>query len=578
MEAYAAGLNQYAALHPKKVYDQSIFPITPKSLTKGFLLGLSFMTNVQFDLLRIFDNKVFDESGNAFARGSNAFAMNKNITKDGETYIAINSHQPLKGAYAWYECQIRSGEGWNVHGATFPGGPMPFLGNSEHHAWAHTVSYPDLHDVYELEMHPSKKLHYKYDGEWHELEKRKVKLKVKLGFIKIPISKTYYWSKYGATAKNKQGFFSIRHPSRWAIQAGEQWYRLNKAQNLAEFKAAFDILGIPGMNTIYADKEHNLFYISQGLFPYRDPQYKWETVLDGTTSKTNWTNSFMPVDSMVQVLNPSCGYIYNCNNSPFNSTCDNENPIATDYNSTMGYHKKNTARAVRFQELMQGYDSIDYADFKKIKFDLQYPDPFYTRSFENLEGLFNFDGSNYPDIKSFVSFFNAWDRTATIDNQQASIASLMINYHVKLYLKKGTIDGTNNLTEAEMVAGFRFAQKHLRKHFGSTKVPLGDLQKHVRGDKVLPMWGLPEMIAAMNTKPYKKGMYESDLGESYIQLVKFGENGMTAERVNCYGSSNNPNSPHYNDQMEMFLRQELRPIIFNKATLLKTAEKVYHPK
>jgi hypothetical protein len=39
------------------------------------------------------------------------------------------------------------------------------------------------------------------------------------------------------------------------------------------------------------------------------------------------------------------------------------------------------------------------------------------------------------------------------------------------------------------------AQAHLKKHFGTIRMPLGDLQKLVRGKKELPVGGIPDVIA-----------------------------------------------------------------------------------
>jgi len=78
----------------------------------------------------------------------------------------------------------------------------------------------------------------------------------------------------------------------------------------------------------------------------------------------------------------------------------------------------------------------------------------------------------------------------------------------------------------EFVKALHFAQKHLNKHFGSLEIPLGDLQKHIKGNKEYPIWGVPEVITQMYTKPYKKGKYKSHLGESFILFATYGKDGV----------------------------------------------------
>ena len=90
-------------------------------------------------------------------KGSNTFAFNSNKTSDGNTYLAINTHQPLDGPVSWYEAHLQSEEGTNILGALFAGSPSVLIGVNENIAWCHTVNQPDKTDVFALEMHPKYK-------------------------------------------------------------------------------------------------------------------------------------------------------------------------------------------------------------------------------------------------------------------------------------------------------------------------------------------------------------------------------------------------------------------------------------
>jgi acyl-homoserine-lactone acylase len=139
------------------------------------------------------------------------------------------------------------------------------------------------------------------------------------------------------------------------------------------------------------------------------------------------------------------------------------------------------------------------------------------------------------------------------------------------------------LTPDDCAEGLRYAKSYLLKHrfdtpVGRAEPVLGDYQKHVRGSKELPIWGIPDVMASMYTKPYTKGRVQSNQGDSYIQLIKFPKTGLPEiETVNCYGASNHPDSPHYTDQMELFVNQQTKPMTLDKAEVLKTARRIYHP-
>ena len=116
------------------------------------------------------------------------------------------------------------------------------------------------------------------------------------------------------------------------------------------------------------------------------------------------------------------------------------------------------------------------------------------------------------------------------------------------------------------------------KHFGTTRIRLGDFQKLVRGGKELPIFGLPDVVTAMRGSPYKNGQIKIEHGESYIALIRFGKTKTTFESVISYGNSARPNSPHYNDQMEMYQHFQTKPMSFDRNEVLKNAIKIYVPK
>ena len=100
-------------------------------------------------------------------------------------------------------------------------------------------------------------------------------------------------------------------------------------------------------------------------------------------------------------------------------------------------------------------------------------------------------------------------------------------------------------------------KSYLIDNFGTINITLGDFQKLVRGDKELPIWGLPDVITAMSSRPYKDGKRQVTQGESYIGLVRFNEKGPILESIISYGNSDNPNSDHYTDQMELYSKLEV---------------------
>ena len=568
LEGYAAGLNAYAAAHPKQVLLKKIFPVTPKDMVQYSVLQLCVLSGADKALSSIFGGTV-PLLENYKTAGSNAFAFNSAKTTDGQVYLDINAHQPLEGPVAFYEAHLNSEDGWNIIGANFPGAPCILHGCNEYLGWAHTVNAPDKLDVYQLEMNPKNKLQYKFDGAWETLETKSAPLKVKIAGVMVPLSKKAYWSKYGPTIITPRGVFSIRMPAQMDIRGLEQWYAFNKAKNFTEFKSALNMLAIPGYNIVYADRYDTIYYISNGRIPVRDKNYNWKTTLPGNTSKTLWTN-LHPLSDLPQVLQPKSGYVYNTNHSPFHSTLGTDNPSVID--PTMGYETLENNRSMRFDELIKPLNKVSYEDFKRIKFDRQDPSSFYFPS--KIDSVFLLNSTEFPDIADIITQLGNWNRNSDAESIGAGtffFVQAAANKNKALYLQNKSI---SKILAAQLL---REAKLTMLKDFGKTNIALGEVQKLVRGSKEIPLPGLPDVLAPMYSVPYKDGKWKGNQGDAYIELVRFTKDGPQIESLNVYGASAQQNSPHYTDQMEMYTRQQTKKMTLNKEEVYKNAKSIYHP-
>ena len=167
-----------------------------------------------------------------------------------------------------------------------------------------------------------------------------------------------------------------------------------------------------------------------------------------------------------------------------------------------------------------------------------------------------------------------WDRVASADSYGAGAFAVLYYSLGKYYSKLGPSKVFNKLL---IYTCLKDAKKHLLKHFKTTSIRLGDFQKLVRGDKELPIFGLPDVVTAMRGSAQKNGTIKINHGESYIALIRFGKNKTNVESIICYGSSNHPDSPHYSDQMEMYRRFDTKPMHFDRENVIKDARRIYHP-
>lgn len=570
VRGYVAGLNAYGKAFPKQIKYKAVFPFNEKDYLTAVIFSLSMFCGLEDVLPRVLGGKIATIPG-FNPQGSNAIAVHPSRTKTGEAFLAINAHQPLEGPSAFYEAHIQTEQGWNMLGGVFPGGCLIFHGTNENLGWAHTVNYMDKIDVFQLEMNPSNSNQYKFDGKWVNLEVKKAKLKVK--GVPVTIGKKIYWSKYGATVKTGKGVFSIRLPANMDIKALEEWYRMNKAHNFTEFYKAISMTSLPMFNIMYADRYDTIFYISNGKLPRRnpDPQYDWKSTVPGNTSATLW-NSFKSISELPQYINPGSGYLYNTNHSPFLATDPAYNLDSKKFDRNDGFETYHNNRSQRFTELIRDIKQFDYSTFKRIKFDNQLPkDLKYPYGIDTMLSL---SANDYPALKNVITRFQLWDRRAIAGSNGAAI--FLVIYHYVADRLKG--QPSRQLTRQESINAYQYANDYLLKYFGSVSITLGDIQKLVRGNEERSANGLPDVLAAAYAEPYRNGIRKVVSGDAYICFVRYPKNGLPLiESVNTFGSSSHPDSPHFRDQEELFRQQKTKPMTLDKETILRKAERTYHP-
>ena len=572
IEGYAQGINKFAELNPDQVLVKKLFPITPKKMVKYSFLQLFISSEGDKAIRSIFENNVTNISFlDDNKLGSNLFAFSTNITKNGETYLGINTHQPLDGPTSWYEAHLVSEEGTNIIGATFAGAPCILTGTNENLGWTHTVNYPDKTDIFQLEMVDRK--NYRFDNQILKLKTYKAKAYIKILGIPIRVKKKYYESIYGPTLKNKNGFYSVRTASLFHIRGLEQWWKMNKAKNFTEFYDILKMNQIPGYNIGYADKNDTIFYISNGIIPKRNDAYNWKTIVPGNTKKTLW-NKYYNTEELPQVISPKSGYVYNANHSPFKSTSIEENPDPNDFAKNMNFELYDNNRSKRIFELINSYQSINYNDFKEIKYDHTFPTPFHY-NFMDVNKIMDMLPEDYPEIKDLLTQIQEWDRKTNIESIGAGTYA-MFYYSLDKYYRKNYLN--RNFGKDIIAQVLKDVKERMINYFKTTKVKLGDYQKLVRGNKEIPIWGMPDVITAMNANNYKNGKIRVTHGESYIQFAKFSKKGTEIESIISYGSSDHENSEHYSDQMNIYKNFGTKKMSFDKDSNYKNAKKIYNPR
>jgi penicillin amidase/acyl-homoserine-lactone acylase len=575
LEGYARGLNLYAYQHPGEA-DGRLFPTSGRDVAGGFIHKLPLMVGFAKALeavggdkpLHVGDVVAQNETRNDEYPGSNGHALLGTRSTDGVTRLNVNSHQPWEGPVAWYEIQIHSEEGWNMTGGTFPGAPFVLHGHNEKLGWAHTVNSPDLVDVFELVPDPSKRHAYRYDGANRDLVVRDAAIEIDLGYFTWTAHKEVLESEQGPVMETKNGLYAVRYAGIGrGIRAVEQWFRMNKARSLDEWKSAMGVQGVPMFNTAYADR-NDVFYVYNALLPERTPGFDYRAVLPGDRSDVVF-HDYLAFEALPSVENPPSGFVQTCNGTPFRTTTGDGNPREDAYPREMGIEHELTNRGLRSLALLGTGAPLSPDDFLRMKFDRAYDRD--SKMLTKVVGplLSRFAPANADEARA-LDLLRTWNGEADADSAAATVAILTYK------ALDPDVHGDGDPSLSDPSDALRDTVRWLLVGYGRVDVPLGEVQRLRRGEVDLPLGGGPDVMNAAYTRRDASHLVGTQ-GDSYILLVDFTDAGPRSRSIVQYGASSRPESRHYADQAPLFVRRETKPAWRTLEEIRANLEREYHP-
>ncbi len=566
LQAYADGVNLYGARHPDQVAP-GVLPVMGKDVAAGFAFKTPFFYGLDRTLSQL---SAPTRPGKATPVGSNGAAVSPSRSSDGATRLLVNSHQPYTGPVAWYEAVLDSGQGWHVAGGFFPGSPFMLHGHNAHLGWANTVNAPHLSDVYKLVINPANPNQYRLDGQWRDFQRSDAALRVKLwGPFFWTVHKAVLRSVHGPVLETDHGFFAVRYAGHDEGRQALQYYRLDKAANLAEWRAAMGLQLLPSINYIYADEAGNIGYVYNAQFPERREGVDWASVLPGDRSDLIWTH-YLPFDKTPQIWNPRCGLVFNSNNTPYRATaCPDDGLDPKSISPTLGVQTNMTNRALRAEETFGADPHISEMAFRRYKFDLTYS----RRSvvWDIVQKLIARDPAGDPDLISARDVLRRWDGGMEAHNRSAALVSLTTQRILSSQY--------SGQPAPEPLTALKDAIATLKTHFGRLDPEWGQVNRIRRGGVDLAIDGGADTYRSVWGVPQKDGTLTADAGDTFIMFVSWDRQGQVkSESIHQFGSATlDASSPHYADQTPLFVQMRTKPVLFTEAQLAGHVTRDYQP-
>ncbi|MDH3586787.1 MAG: acylase [Gammaproteobacteria bacterium] len=600
-DAWADGLNYYLLTHPevKPKLLTRFDPWMPMFFSEGSIGG--DIEQVPLDRIAGFYGGTDAGAGTAAARmveeefappgGSNGFAISGERTESGNAMLLINPHTSF---YFRGEVHVVSEEGLDAYGAVTWGQFFVYQGFNEKTGWMHTSTYVDFIDEFVEDVSEvDGKLVYRYGEETRPVEVSEVTLEYKDGDGFGERTFTVYRTHHGPVTHEVDGKWAVTRINWDPVNALIQSYTRTKLANYDEFREMMNIRTNSSNNTVFADAEGNIAYFHGNFIPKRDARFDFSQPVAGSDPATDWLG-LHTVDEAITILNPPNGWIQNANSTPFTAAAE-FSPKRADYPAYMAPDNENF-RGVHAVRVLTDADDLTLDSLIELAHDP------YLPGFEKLVGglLEAWDQAVERDaaLAEPIAVLREWD----LATGEESVAMSLAHFYGMNYLERGvTPEGLSEMeainylgteaSPADRLEVFAETVAMLANDFGDWRIPWGEINRFQRLSGAIDLeydddkpslavgmansrWGALADFGAKRREGTKR-LY-GDNGNSFVAVVEFGDK-VTAKSILVGGQSNDPDSPHFDDQAPLYVKQQFKDVAYYREDVERRAAEHYVP-
>lgn len=256
--------------------------------------------------------------GGAPGTGSNSWAVGPGGTAAGGALLANDPHLPLRLPCVWYQFYLEW-PGLRLAGATLPGTPGALVGQNGRVAWGLTNVMLDDADLYVESVDPADATRYltpEGSRPFHTVQetipvrgeatprRRRVR-STEHGGVRCPVLSDVL------PAVQDGRVLSLRWTGLEPWAGLDVVRRLNQARTVGEFGEALRGYAAPAQNFLAADAEGNIAYYCGGRIPRR-PAPACAGPLDGASGRHEWEGS-LAFEENPRAVNPPSGFLVTAN-------------------------------------------------------------------------------------------------------------------------------------------------------------------------------------------------------------------------------------------------------------------------
>lgn len=563
LDAFAAGVNAYAAANPAAIADslRAVLPVTGADL-----LAHGHRTMFTFLALTGGDPAVVGMDGMpaGAAPGSNAWAIAPRRSASGNALLLANPHLPWNEDLMRFTEAHLVGPGMDLSGVTLIGLPVIAIGFNDRLGWSHTVNTIDALDAFTLRLAEGG---YRMDGAVRPFETHADTVRIRQADGTMRVEEITVRSSVHGPVVSSTDSTAVAVAVEGLDQHGglRQWWEMGRARSLGEFEDALRRLQVPMFNVIYADRAGHILYVFNGRVPVRGQRTfaEGQGPVRGDTSATLW-RGVHGYDDLPRIVDPSAGFVQNSNSPPWFAA--RPTPLDTARYPSYLAPRWVGLREQRALHMLAADSSITFDELLAMRHSNHML--LADRVLDELIPAARATGR--PLALRAADVLERWDRAADADSRGAMLFMVWAYRTFESIPETGrgfarpwspanpvgTPDGLGN--PAAAVATLEQVAELMNTHMGGLDVPWGEVNR-IGG---LPGNGAPgDPLGVFHVIAYAQGRETSEavFGDTYVAAVEFTPGGPRAQAVLSYGNASQPGSPHNGDQLRLIAEKRMRP-------------------
>ncbi|HKK38421.1 MAG TPA: penicillin acylase family protein, partial [Cryomorphaceae bacterium] len=245
-------------------------------------------------------------------QGSNSWAIAPSRTLSGKVMLSNDTHIKYSAPTVWYEAHIEY-PGFGFYGNYIAGIPVALVGHTRNHAWGVTMFEDDDSDFFlERFAESDSSATIFRDSLSAPVSKYQETVSIK---GEPDTSFTVYETIHGVLINDFLPIIEDRPVSMYWNYTGtdnqllEAFNRMNRADNMDDFKKGVEMISSPGLNIVYGDAAGNIAQWSAGKLLKRPDSLDGKHFAKGYMAYANY-DGYYSFDENPQLVNPFNGFIF----------------------------------------------------------------------------------------------------------------------------------------------------------------------------------------------------------------------------------------------------------------------------